>query len=187
MSKLNLIIFAVFYILHLSNCNLDIEKNIDLQKSVFFFSTEMYFQQEAERLNRKTGFTKYVDFNGEEETVELDTLNFQQEFIPFIKSDINKVIWFDQYTCDTIYQGDKGILSIKCISLNSKLKTKSLDVEFRNEEVVSVNIECGMHKMLLDTREFLSYEKDNYYQIKRIQKLKKGTVDSTLVRVNFRK
>jgi hypothetical protein len=184
MRKLNLFTYTVFCIILFSNCNLDIEKNINLQKSDYFFSTEQFFQQEASRLSSQRDFTKYVNFNGDEETMTLDTLNFQQEFIPFIKSDINKIIWIDQYTCDTTYSKDQ-ISLINCQAQSPKLKTQNLAVQFLDGKPVNINIECNMQKMLLETMEYLRYERDAYYQVKRIQKLKTGSLDSTLVRVTF--
>jgi len=184
MRKIRLLTFSVFYMLLLGNCNLDIKPNINLQNSDYFFSTEKFFQLEANRLSSRRGFTKYVDFNGDEETMSLDTLNFQQEFTPFIKSDINKVIWIDQYTCDTTYSGNQ-IERITCQANSPKLKTRNLNVEFKNGQPISIDMECMMQKMLLETREYLQYRKDDYYEVKRIQKLKTGSLDSTLVKVTF--
>ncbi len=184
MRKINLLTFALFFILLLSNCKLDIEKNINLQKTDYFFSTEQFFQLESDRLSTHKGFTKYVDFNGDIETMKLDTLNFTQEFTPFAKSDINKVIWIDQYSCDTTFIASQ-ISNINCKALSSKLKTRSLDVAFENGKPISINMECMMQKMLLETREYLHYQKGDYYEVKRIQKLKTGASDSTLVKVTF--
>jgi len=184
MKNINLFAFAASCMILFYSCSLDFEKNVDLHKSEYFFSTERFFQQEDDRLSSKHGFTKYVDFNGQEETMKLDTLNFKKEFIPFIKSDINKVIWIDQYTCDTTFLNE-SIQQIKCKSLNPKLKTQNLVVSFKDSNPASIEIECMMQKMLLETREYLRYQRDEYYEVKRIQKLKTGKSDSTLVRVTF--
>lgn len=184
MGKLNRGVCLVFSFLMMQSCNLDIESNVNLQKKDFFFSTEAYFNNEIDRLSSKTGFTKYVDFNGKKEDMQLDTLSLAQEFIPFINSDINKVIWSDQYVCDSILAGQQ-LIQLNCRCSNPKLKTKKLDVVFVNGKVSSVSIENHMSKMLMKTNEFLEYQKDKYYQISRVQELSTGGLDSTFVKVIF--
>ena len=184
MQKIYLIFATIVSISVLLSCKIDLEKNLRL-KEEFFFSTDQFFSNEADRLSDHRGVIKYVLFNGEEEVMKLDTLNFDHEFTPFKKSDINKVIWSDQYKCDSIYAGDKNLSRIKCVALSPKLVTRKLEVGFENGQVESVDIECMMQKMLLETMEYMTYKKDQFYQIKRVQSLKTGTVDSTLVKVTF--
>ncbi len=175
---------SIFIVITLSNCSLDIEQNKRLDQPELF-STEKYFAAEKDRLADKRGFTKYVNFNGKEEMMKLDSLNFDQEFIPFINTDINKVIWSDQYTCDSTFTNNT-LDRINCSCLNKKLKTRSLEVNIKNNEVESIRIECMLQKMLMETMEYLTYEKDAFYQIKRIQTLETGVTDSTIVKVYFR-
>lgn len=170
-------------IITLTSCKVDLEKNLRL-KEEFFFSTKDYFDTEIDRLNNHRGVIKYVIFNGKEEVMKLDTLNFEQEFTPFQKADINKVIWSDQYKCDSTYINNK-LGKINCVALNEKLVTRKLEVSYKEGDVVSVDIECMMQKMLLETMEYMTYKKDEFYEIKRVQSLKTGTVDSTLVKVTF--
>jgi len=176
-------LIVCFILFH--SCNLDIDPNLNLQKKEFFFSTDKYFNAEATRLSSKRGFTKHVNFNGKEESMKLDTMNLKQEFIPFINSDINKVIWSDQYVCDSTFL-NKQLVKLNCSCNNSKLKTQNLDVEFADNEVSRIQIKNKMSKMLMSTTETLDYQKDKSYQIKRVQKLRtSNSCDSTLVQVTF--
>jgi len=185
MQRIYLIITVIVTLSVLLGCKIDLEKNLRL-KEEFFFSTDQFFSSEAVRLSKQRGMIKYVLFNGKEEVMKLDTLNFDHEFTPFKKCDINKVIWSDQYACDTVYtNNNEQVASIKCKALNSKLVTRKLDVGFKNGQVESIDIECMMQKMLLETMEYMSYKKDLFYEIKRVQTLKTGTIDSTLVKVTF--
>ncbi len=166
------------------SCDFDVEANKRLKENSFFFSTIMFFEDEQERLKDRTGFTKFVNFNGKEETMKIDSLNFIYEFNPFKNSDINKAVWLDRYMCDTTYQ-QKLISSIDCSCQDKKLKTQKLNIDYENGEVVEVRLENQMNKMLLTTMEYLTYTKDVSYEIKRIQILETGGIDSTFVMVKF--
>lgn len=168
----------------MSSCDFDIEENKRLKENSFFFSTDMFFEDEQKRLQNESGFTKSVNFNGREETMEIDSLNFEEEFAPFINSDINKAVWLDRYMCDTLFV-QEIISKIDCSCQDKKLKTQKLSVDFKNGKVSEVHLENQMNKMLLTTMEYLTYKKDISYQIKRVQILETGGIDSTCVMVNF--
>jgi hypothetical protein len=180
--------FTTFIVLSLTfiifSCDFDIEANKRLKENSFFFSTIMFFEDEQERLKDRSGFTKYVNFNGKEETMKIDSLNFMDEFNPFKNSDINKAVWLDRYMCDTTFQ-QKLISKIDCSCQDKKLKTQKLSIDYENGEVVEVRLENQMNKMLLTTMEYLTYTKDVSYEIKRIQMLETGGIDSTFVMVKF--
>ena len=118
------------------------------------------------------------------ETMDIDSLNFVEEFAPFQNSDINKAVWLDRYICDTTYL--QNIISkIDCSCQDKKLKTQRLSVDYNAGEVVKIRLENQMNKMLLTTMEYLTYTKDVSYEIKRFQMLETGGVDSTFVMVKF--
>ena len=176
----SLFLFAVT----LTSCDFDIEENKRLKENSFFFSTDMFFEDEQKRLKNDSGFTKFVNFNGMKETMDIDSLNFVEEFAPFQNSDINKAVWLDRYICDTTYL--QNIISkIDCSCQDKKLKTQRLSVDYNAGEVVKIRLENQMNKMLLTTMEYLTYTKDVSYEIKRFQMLETGGVDSTFVMVKF--
>jgi len=174
-----LIIIAIF-----TSCEIPTQDNVSLKNQNFFFSTESYFNEESKRLASKKRYTKTVNFNGAEETMKLDTLNLVQEFSPFINSDINKVIWLDDYQCDTL-SNNQTIEEIDCHCKNDNFKTQSLNVIYIDGVPAEITIENVMNKMLLETKEYLNYTKNSSYHIKRVQRLRTGGVDSTFVKVLF--
>ena len=172
-------------------CEIPNEENMALKEQNFFFSTEKFFESEITRLVNKSGFIKTVVFNAVSDSIEMDSLDFEREFVPFINSDINKIIWLDKYECDTLYQHEgsrnlDNINSIICRSLDDKLKTKSLVVHFALGKVSSISIENRMRKMLMDTKESMTYITDREYEVIRVQKLKTGGLDSTYMKVIFK-
>ena len=177
-----IIVLALTFLIF--SCDFDVEANKRLKENSFFFSTIMFFEDEQERLKDRTGFTKFVNFNGKKETMKIDSLNFMYEFNPFKNSDINKAVWLDRYMCDTTYQ-QKLISHIDCSCQDTKLKTQKLSIDYNNGEVIEIRLENQMNKMLLTTMEYLTYTKDISYEIKRIQLLETGGVDSTFVMVKF--
>jgi len=164
------------------SCDFDVAENQRLKENSFFFSTDMFFQDEQKRLKDDSGFTKFVNFNGKEEKMKIDSLDFVAEFAPFRNSDINKAVWLDRYMCDTLYQ-EKQIANIACTCADKKLKTQKLNVDYKNGAISEVRLENQMNKMLLTTMEYLTYTKDVSYEIKRVQMLKTGGLDSTFVMV----
>lgn len=177
-------LFFILFAFAMSSCNFDIEENKRLKENSFFFSTDMYFEDEQKRLENESGFTKFVNFNGMKETMDIDSLNFIEEFAPFVNSDINKAVWLDRYMCDTTFVQDV-MSKIDCSCQDKKLKTQKLSVDYKNGEVTEVRLENQMNKMLLTTMEYLTYTKDVSYEIKRIQMLETGGIDSTFVMVKF--
>lgn len=183
-TKTQTFLLCILFAFTLSSCDFDVAENKRLKENSFFFSTDMFFEDEQKRLKNESGFTKYVDFNGFREIMDIDTLNFIEEFAPFQNSDINKAVWLDRYMCDTTFQ-QNVIAHINCSCQDKKLKTQKLSVDFKDGEVAEVRLENQMNKMLLTTMEYLTYTKGDSYQIKRIQMLETGGVDSTFVMVKF--
>ncbi len=177
-------LFLILFAFTMSSCDFDVEENKRLKENSFFFSTDMFFEDEQKRLKNESGFTKFVNFNGEEETMDIERLNFIEEFAPFQNSDINKAVWLDRYMCDTTFV-QKIMSKIDCSCQDKKLKTQKLSVDYKNGEVAEVRLENQMNKMLLTTMEYLTYTKNVSYEIKRIQMLKTGGIDSTFVMVKF--
>lgn len=182
--QIKLIFLTIFILGCLTNCSVDIAQNTRLKESTNFFSTIDFFQQEQKRLMETSGFTKTVNFNGQKEKMALDSLDFEQEFAPFRNSDINKIVWLDKYQCDTITQTQQ-IQKISCQCMDEKLKTQFLEINYVDGEISSIFIENIMNKMLLETKEYLSYTKDESYEFKRMQRLRTGGLDSTYVQVIF--
>ena len=178
------VLVILFFAVAISSCDFDVEENQRLKENAFFFSTDMFFKDEQKRLKDDTGFTKFINFNGMEEKMDIDTLDFEEEFASFRNSDINKAVWLDSYMCDTTYQ-QKAITHINCFCENKRLKTQKLSIDFHDGQVSEVRLENQMNKMLLTTMEYLSYTKGVSYEIKRMQMLKTGGLDSTFVMVKF--
>ena len=114
----------------------------------------------------------------------IDSLDFSKEFKSFRKSDINKTVWLDRYSCDTTYQNQK-IEVINCDCSDERLKTQALEVYYKDGDVETVIIKNVMNKMLLETREYLTYKKDISYEVRRMQMLRTGGLDSSFVMVMF--
>ncbi|MEM1219678.1 MAG: hypothetical protein AAGH79_12245 [Bacteroidota bacterium] len=154
-------------------------------KTSRFFDLEGYFEQEKIRLRAlDLSGVKTVRLNGEEETIELDSLPLENDFAIFLNSDINRRAWIDKYDGDTIYSAKGNLMAIRYQSNDPKLKVQSIEIQLEEEEVSSIQIERTMESLIAQTKQELSYNAGRDYQVASIQSSIMG--DTTLTKVQLR-
>ncbi len=160
-------------------------ESAEQDKTSRFFDLEGYFEQEKTRL-RALGPNglKTVHLNGEEETLELDSLPLENDLAIFLNSDINRRAWIDKYDGDTTYTAKGELQAIRYQSNDPKLKVQSIDIDFAAEEVISIRIERNMESLIAQTKQAISYNAGKDYQVQSTQSSILG--DTTLTKVEVR-
>jgi len=131
-----------------------------------FFDLKDYFTQEIERLKDKKNVTKKAFYNGKEETKIVENPNFKNDLIIFSNTDINRTAWLDKYSVDSTFNAQQKLAAIDYKSLDEKLKTKSIRVEFANNDVSSIKITTGGNSAISQMKNNLKYSPTAGYSIK---------------------
>lgn len=153
---------------------LDAEPPADAPKP--FFDLAGYMDAEVDRweaLNEPV--TKTALVNGDEATRTVSDLNFEESLAPFRRADINRPAWLDQYAVDST----ENVVTYRALS--DDLRTRFLTVERTDGEVIRIKIENQTDSPVTKTRQFLTYEPLQRFEIRATQRV--VTLDSTTLRI----
>lgn len=140
------------------------------QKVEAFFDLKTYFQKEMKRLENKKNVKKIAVYNGEKEEQEIENIDFSKELLIFSNADINRVAWRDKYSKDSTFTADKKLKSLQYKALDNKLKTRSLQIDFKENGVISeIQIITAGESLLSETENELNYNPVTGYSIQSSQ------------------
>jgi hypothetical protein len=127
-----------------------------------YFNLEGYFVTEAEMLRKHNAkISKTLIKDDVTETLVFDSINWDQEFKPFMNSDLNKPAFRQAYTVDTIqFNASKKII------YNAKdplLTTRSILISYFNEKIDSLMIINQTSNVYYTAAETLVYLPGKYY------------------------
>lgn len=164
------------------------QKNSKNEKQVFFyFDITQYFDKEAKRLAANNfEVIKTVSLNNKAETKTLKIENWESEFHVFQESDINKTAFIGKYLIDTTFiQPDT--FKVHYQALDKKLKTQTIELTFAKQDSFphAVKIEIQSNNMLFQSQQFLTYQKNKFYEILAIQQVKFYGTDSVTIYTHF--
>lgn len=154
-----LFLFALF-----AGCSLDNNKQSNPQT---YFSVNEYFKNEIARLSKSNPtITKTVSVNDVVERKKLQIANWQQELSSFIEADINKASWKGSF------QLTKTDTSEIYTSQSDKIPVKKLIVIKANNKVKSIKFFLANENNLYTSNDSLVYNANDFYEIKKTQKIK---------------
>lgn len=157
-------VLTFFIITLISGCTLDKQSKV---KPDYYFDLEVFFTEEIKNLNKSNSIIqKTVTHNGITELKKLKIENWEDEFALFIQSDINKPAWKDAYQIDS---SKKDKISYK--ALEDDLKTRLIEVEFKNKRISNIKILNKTSNYLYQIKEVLAYYPDSLYVINKEQKV----------------
>lgn len=135
------------------------------KKNLQYFDLKGFMLAEKERLAQVAGCSKTVLANGKSETKTLEKVNLENELKPFLESDINKPAWVGKYEIDSIFNENQQLTGLRYLAKDNKLKTKVVNVQFDNGEVIHIFIENATHTNVANTYQALTYLPKSGYSI----------------------
>ncbi|MEL6924268.1 MAG: hypothetical protein AAFO94_09485 [Bacteroidota bacterium] len=145
----------------------------DAKRGGQFFDLPAFFEAEQQRMQSLQKVKKTVDYNGsvEERMIDMDSLDLEQEFKAFVESDINRASWLDKYAVDSVFNEAGQLLRLNYRSTDPKLKTKSVDLSFSNQQVDEIRIQNETGSYFSSSSQSLVYDVNEGYQIDSRQEL----------------
>jgi len=150
-----------------------------------FFSLKDYFTQEVQALSSVNKVKKTTAVNGEKEERILKDIDFAPELKAFSEADINRQAWTDKYNIDSLFSDDKILTKLTYTAIDLKLKTKHVEIDFKNNAVRKIFIENSMSSAVAKTRQLLTFEPGVGYSFLSTQNVILTSNDTFLVEVRF--
>jgi hypothetical protein len=149
------------FLLILASCNQAEEK----PSKLVYTDIKAFFESEAKRLTKnKTLVNKTIQQNRTSESKSEISINWQDEFILFIASDINKPAWKDSYKIID------DPLKTSYHSIDSGLRTKEIQINKDvNGKPTRFYIKNINKNNLYESTEILIYIPDSAYSIEKSQ------------------
>ena len=135
-----------------------------------FFDLKKYFNQEIEKLSSVHSVKKVTTFNGKVDEKLLDHLDFKEELKKFLDADINKISWIDKYQVDSMLINNQ-LNQLTYTTDNPKLKTKKLEIHFKDGKANQVHIQKKSGNILTTSEQNLVYNSNKGYTISTTQEL----------------
>jgi len=116
---------------------------------------------------------KKISYNSkvEEKQFPSDSLNFKEELKAFIDSDINRSSWLDKYSVDSTLNTNGELAELNYRTTNEKLKTKSVNIKFANQQVDQIEIQNQTGSFFSSSEQHLVYQTNKGYTIDSQQKI----------------
>jgi hypothetical protein len=185
--SINTALFLICNLLLLAACHQEPVASNTLLGQKPFFDLKGYFDGEIQRLHSKGKAKKVVLVNGKQEEQILDDINFQQELSVFSGSDINRPAWSDKYVVDTALNEQKQIVYLRIKAIDEKLKTRKIDIDFKDALVSKILIENNAYSSIANSNQVLIYEPSFGYSIESHQKVAMADDQVFKVAVQFLK
>ncbi len=158
------------------------QKNVE---SKAFFDLAGYFQAQIDLLQaEQPRVEKRIVLNEEEEGKTVEQLDYQKELLVFLKADINRPAWRDQYTIDSIMVNDQ-LGQLRYIAQNEDLKTRRLIITFEGTEVSKVEIDNYTTSAIANLDQSLIYDPLIGYTIHSKENVQLASAQDLLVEVRF--
>ncbi len=151
-----------------------------------FFDLKAFFAEERIALKKVKAYTKEIQLDDKSEQQKLDSLDLSIELALFIKSDINKPAWLDQYKIDSLFDAKGQLHHIHYRAMDEDLRTRSLSIAFSDSgQVDSLFVHNASSSMVAESDEWLSYIPQYGYQIKNRQLVTAQSEHTLTVDVKF--
>lgn len=155
---------VVFVLVILNSCS---QTSQNKAQANSYFDLKNYVEKEAARLNElNLKISKTVSVNGITENKTLKIADFNSELSSFINADINKAAWKNEF--NVTREKDLTVYA----SENEKIPVKKLEVQYHNNKVSSIYIIVKADNILYHSTDTLTYKPNQYYEIKKTQKIK---------------
>ncbi len=150
-----------------------------------FFDLAGYFQSQIDQLQaEQPRVEKRIVLDGEEEGKTVEQLNYEKELQVFLKADINRPAWQDQYAIDSVMvNGQLG--QLRYIAQDEDLKTRRLIITFEGEEVSKVEIDNYTTSAIANLDQNLTYDPLIGYTIHSKENVQLANAQDLLVEVRF--
>jgi len=178
------IVFSLVLVLILSACQ-EVTTPAENNQVNIFFDLKDFFQKEITSLEKINSFKKTVSINGVSEEKELAKLNLDNELSIFIASDINRPAWSDKYKIDSLFTPQKELSQITYRTLDEKLKTKKITIDFQAKTVSKIAIEKATDNAVAQSKQVLKYTVGKGYSIQSEQALSLSETKTILVQVDY--
>ena len=135
-----------------------------------YFSLEDFFTAEIDRLTAVSPVKKVVVFNGEKETHQLDTIDWQQELRPFLKSDFNKRSWLNKFEVDTSRLAQSNQRQVSYLATEEDIPIKKVVLTVQEGEVTHIDIERSNKTTIAQFDQSLQYDPKSGFSVRHFQK-----------------
>ncbi len=154
--------------------------NNQKEQKKLYFDIKGYFQQEAKRLKKlNPTVTKTVIVNGKTEQKKIKISDWEKELKSFEDGDINKDAWRNLFAVTK--SNDLTIYT----NVDDKITVKKLGVAVRNKELNYIGIFISNKNILYSSRDTLTYAPNEYYEIKKTQKISLMSEKRYVIRATF--
>lgn len=134
-----------------------------------YFDLKGYMESEIRRLDAvQPRVVKKVQFNDEEETLQLELLDYAEELRIFSDSDINRPAWRGMYACDTVVSGPDAF-SIRYTATEKRPVVRSLTVVYEDGKIAELNVKRASKTLLLGSSQELYYHPSSGFSIRTLQ------------------
>jgi hypothetical protein len=181
MKKLALFVFPI--LLLLSACQM--RESAESGGPKPFFDLKGYMNAQVEDLNaRQPTLEKRIQVDGQTETHQFDSLNYEEELRMFLRSDINRKAWFDKYEADSTLENG-ALQSVRYTTDAEDLKTQLLEVTYEQGAVSRIYIENSTESVVADVRQELQYEVGKGYRLFTAQQTALSSEQEVIVEVEW--
>ena len=135
-----------------------------------FFDVKGYFDGEVLRLHSKSKALKLVIADGHREEKLVDSIDFKRELDVFVGSDINRPAWSDKYVVDSTFNVQNELARLDIKSIDDKLKTRRIVVEFKDAFLDKILIENTTNSSIASSNQVLTYQPLIGFAIESFQK-----------------
>ena len=150
-----------------------------------FFDLKGYMNTQIEDLNeRQPTLEKRIQVDGQKETQQLDSLDYEKELRMFLRSDINRKAWFDKYKADSTLENG-NLQQIRYTTDAEDLKTQLLEIQYEQGEVSQIYIENRTESVVADVRQELLYEVGKGYRLFTAQQTAMSSEQEVIVKVEW--
>jgi len=130
-----------------------------------FFDLKGYMAEQIKDLKaRQPKVNKQVSINGKNETLHLDSIDFEEELAIFTNSDINRPAWSDQYSKDSTFVSGQ-LSELRYVAQKENLKTQLLHVFFSEGVVQKIELKNQSSAAIVSAEETMTYTPNEGYSI----------------------
>lgn len=152
---------VAFFIILFSGCE---SLSVGDQKSTRVFRPDLYFKDEAAKLSRQNIILeKTLIKDGVVEKQIADSINWNDEFRPFIQLDISKPAMINSYKVDTVIT--KFGYEIHYNATDSAASVRAMSVYFNEDTLVKLNAISATNNVYYYATDTLEYFGNGYYRI----------------------
>ena len=150
-----------------------------------YFDLKGFIKSEIARLSQKSSFSKTAYVNGDKETNKFNKINLQNELKPFSDSDINKPSWIGKYNADSTFNEKNELIRLYYQAKDDKLKTKTLAIDFIENDVSKITIENATSSSVANTFQTLIYHSNKGFSIESKQDVSLMEENNFKIEVTF--